>query len=52
MQSHENEIFRRWRIHCLLSMRPTDTGNISVAASHPWLDLASVTQALLPVSYA
>ncbi len=31
---------------------PTNTGNISVTASHPWPVLASVAQALLPVPYA
>ena len=32
--------------------RPTNPGNITVTASHPWPVLASVAQALLPVRYA
>jgi uncharacterized protein (DUF433 family) len=30
-----------WRIHCLLCMRPTNTGNIPVPPSYPWPVLAS-----------
>jgi hypothetical protein len=29
------------RVHCLLCMRPMNTGNLSVTASNPWPDLAS-----------
>jgi len=32
---------RRWRIHCHLCKRPTNTRNISVTASYPWPVLAS-----------
>jgi hypothetical protein len=43
---------RGWRIPCLLCMRPTKPGNISVTASYPWPVLACVAPALLPVRYA